>query len=103
MIGIEVEEPKEKCDDSNCPFHGHLKVRGMIISGKIVAKSMSKTVVIAREYLRYEKKYERYEKRTGRYSAHLPPCISVKKGDSVIIMECHPISKTKHFVVVAKK
>ena len=103
MIGIEVEEPKERCDDPNCPFHGHLKVRGIIIRGKVVSTAMQKTVVVERERLHYVPKYERYEKRTSRYKAHLPPCIKVEKGDEVIIMECRPLSKTKHFVVVGKK
>ncbi len=103
MIGIDVEEPEEKCNDPNCPFHGHLKVRGIIIKGKVVSTSMQKTVVIEREKLHYVPKYERYEKRTSRYKAHLPPCIHVNKGDDVIIMECRPLSKTKHFVVVSKK
>jgi len=103
MIGIEVEEPKEKCNDPNCPFHGHLKVRGVIIKGRVVSTAMQKTVVVERERLHYVPKFERYEKRTSRYKAHLPPCIKVKKGDEVIIMECRPLSKTKHFVVVAKK
>jgi len=103
MIGIEVEEPKEKCNDPNCPFHGHLKTRGVIIKGRVVSTAMQKTVVVERERLHYVPKFERYEKRTSRYKAHLPPCIKVKKGDEVIIMECRPLSKTKHFVVVAKK
>ena len=103
MIGIKVKEPEKKCDDPNCPWHGHLKVRGIIIHGKIVSTSMQKTVVVERERLHYVPKYERYEKRTSRYKAHLPPCIDVKKGDEVIIMETRPISKTKHFVVVGKK
>ncbi len=103
MIGIEVEEPKERCNDPNCPFHGHLKVRGVILRGKVVSTAMQKTVVVERERLHYVPKYERYEKRTSRYKAHLPPCIKVKKGDEVIIMECRPLSKTKHFVVVGKK
>lgn len=103
MIGIDVEEPKEKCNDPNCPFHGHLKVRGIIIEGKVASTSMQKTVVVEKERLHYVPKYERYEKRTSRYKAHLPPCIHVNKGDNVIIMECRPLSKTKHFVVVSKK
>ncbi|HHF55551.1 MAG TPA: 30S ribosomal protein S17 [Thermoplasmatales archaeon] len=103
MIGIEVEEPKERCDDPNCPFHGHLKVRGIILRGRVVSTAMQKTVVVERERLHYVPKYERYEKRTSRYKAHLPPCIKVEKGDEVIIMECRPLSKTKHFVVVGKK
>jgi len=103
MIGIEVEEPEEKCNDPKCPFHGHLKVRGVAIRGKVVSTAMQHTVVVERERLHYVPKYERYEKRTGRYKAHLPPCIHVSKGDEVLIMECRPLSKTKHFVVVAKK
>ena len=103
MIGIEVEEPKERCNDPNCPFHGHLKVRGIILRGRVVSTAMQKTVVVERERLHYVPKYERYEKRTSRYKAHLPPCIKVEKGDEVIIMECRPLSKTKHFVVVGKK
>ena len=103
MIGIEVEEPKEKCSDPHCPFHGHLKVRGITIRGKVVSTTMQRTVVVEREQLHYIPKYERYEKRKGRYRTHLPSCIHVNKGDDVVIMECHPISKTKHFVVVNKK
>lgn len=103
MIGINVEEPKKKCNDKNCPFHGHLKVRGIILKGKVVSTAMQRTVVVERERLHYVPKYERYEKRTSRYKAHLPPCIDVKKGDEVIIMECRPLSKTKHFVVVGKR
>ena len=103
MIGIDVEKPKESCTDPNCPFHGHLKVRGIILTGKVASSTSQKSAVITRERLHYIPKYERYEKRTGRYQAHVPPCIPVAKGDTVVIMECRPISKTKHFVVVAKR
>ncbi len=103
MIGIKVKEPERECNDPNCPWHGHLKVRGIVLRGKIVSTAMQKTVVVERQRLHYLPKYERYEKRTSRYKAHLPPCIDVKKGDEVIIMECRPLSKTKHFVVVGKK
>ena len=102
-IGIDVKAPEKECDDPKCPWHGHLKVRGEIIKGKVVSTAMQRTVVVERERLHYVPKYERYEKRTSRYKAHLPPCIEVKKGDEVIIMECRPLSKTKHFVVVSKK
>ena len=102
-IGIDVKPPEKECDDEKCPWHGHLKVRGIIIRGKVVSTAMQGTVVVERERLHYVPKYERYEKRTSRYKAHLPPCIEVKKGEEVIIMECRPLSKTKHFVVVSKK
>ena len=102
-IGIKIKSPEKECDDPNCPWHGHLKVRGVIIRGKVVSTAMQRTVVVEKERLHYVPKYERYEKRTSRYKAHLPPCIDVKKGDEVIIMETRPLSKTKHFVVVGKK
>ena len=102
-IGIDVKPPEKECNDEKCPWHGHLKVRGIIIRGKVVSTAMQGTVVVERERLHYVPKYERYEKRTSRYKAHLPPCIEVKKGEEVIIMECRPLSKTKHFVVVSKK
>jgi len=103
MIGIKVKEPERECNDPNCPWHGHLKVRGVVLRGVVVSTAMQKTVVVERQRLHYLPKYERYEKRTSRYKAHLPPCIDVRKGDEVIIMECRPLSKTKHFVVVGKK
>jgi len=103
MIGIKVKEPERECNDPNCPWHGHLKVRGVVLRGIVVSTAMQKTVVVERQRLHYLPKYERYEKRTSRYKAHLPPCIEVQKGDEVVIMECRPLSKTKHFVVVGKK
>jgi len=103
MIGINVKKPERECNDVNCPWHGHLKVRGVVIKGKVVSTAMQKTVIVEKERLHYLPKYERYEKRRSRYKAHLPPCIDVKKGDEVVIMECRPLSKTKHFVVVSKK
>ena len=102
-IGVNVVPPNEKCNDKNCPFHGSLPVRGQIITGVVASTKMKNSILVKREYMHYVPKYERYEKRTSRYKAHLPPCIKVKKGDEVIIMECRPLSKTKHFVVVAKK
>ena len=50
--------------------------------------------------LRKLDKYERFEKRSTRIAAHIPDCINGKTGDSVKIMECRPLSKTKKFVVV---
>lgn len=99
-IGIDVQSPQKECADPHCPFHGGLSVRGQIIDGKVVSTKMERSVVVKREYLRYVPKYERYEKRTSRYAAHHPPCIDLRAGYEVRIMECRPISKTKAFVVV---
>ncbi len=101
-IGIDVKPPERECDDPNCPFHGHLKVRGQILEGVVISDKMEKTVVVEREYLRYVKKYERYEKRRSRYHVHNPPCIDAKVGDHVRFMECRPLAKSVSFVIVEK-
>jgi len=101
-IGIDVKEPEEKCDDPNCPFHGNLKVRGQTLEGKVVSNKAHQTVTVEREYYRFLKKYERYEKRRSKISAHNPKCMNITIGDTVKIMECKPISKTKSFVLIEK-
>ncbi|MDR0309674.1 MAG: 30S ribosomal protein S17 [Candidatus Methanoplasma sp.] len=102
-IGIDVAPPAAECNDPNCPFHGSLSVRGQIIDGVVATVKMNKTVVVERNYLKYQKKYERYEKRSNRYASHASPCLGLKVGDRVRIMECRPISKTVSFVVIEKK
>ena len=102
-IGIDVKAPSGECTDPNCPFHGSLSVRGQTIDGVVATVKMNKTVVVERNYLKYQKKYERFEKRSNRYTAHAPSCLGLKAGDRVTIMECRPISKTVSFVVVEKK
>jgi small subunit ribosomal protein S17 len=102
-IGLKVKPPESVCDDTNCPFHGSLKIRGTSFEGKVVSDSMFRSVVVVREYLHYLPKYERYERRRRRYIAHNPDCIQAKRGDEVLIAECRPLSKTKSFVVVEVK
>lgn len=102
-IGIDVVPPTSECSDRNCPFHGSLPVRGLIIDGVVATVKMNKTVIVERNYLRYDKKYERYEKRTSRYASHAAPCLGLKVGDRVRIMECRPVSKTVAFAVIEKK
>ena len=99
-IGIPVKPPARECDDKDCPFHGKLPVRGIILTGKVYKKRMTKTIVVERDYLVYIRKYKRYERRRSRISAHLPPCIDVEVGDKVKIAECRPLSKTVSFVVI---
>jgi len=103
-IGIPgIEPPQKTCNDPLCPWHGHIKVRGLILEGVVVKAKMEKTVVVEREYLHYNRKYRRYEKRRSKIHAHLPPCIEVREGDRVIIGETRPLAKTVHFVVLAVK
>jgi small subunit ribosomal protein S17 len=102
-IGIEVQAPAKDCSDEKCPFHGALRVRGQVLHGRVTSHRMQSTAVVQREYLRYLPKFERYEKRRSKYSCHNPPCIGAQEGDEVTIMECRPLSKTKHFVIIEAK
>lgn len=102
-IGIDVPKPAKECEDRHCPFHGTLPVHGQTFEGTVVSSRMQRTVVVEREYLRYIRKFERYEKRTKRFMVHGPPCLELKVGDRVVLMECRPISKTVSFVAIQKK
>ncbi len=48
-IGIDVKLPEKECTDVNCPFHGHLTVRGQIIVGTVVSNKMNKSIVVRKE------------------------------------------------------
>jgi small subunit ribosomal protein S17 len=103
MVGIDVQEPKEKCDDPNCPFHGTLPVRGQILDGIVTSNKAERTITVERSFYKFIRKYERYEKRKSKITAHKPDCIQVNIGDVVKIAECRPLSKTKNFVVLEVK
>ena len=98
--GLQVRAPSKKCKDERCPFHGSLKVRGRLLSGRVVSTAGSGFVVVEMEYLHMVPKFNRGERRRSRLSAHLPPCIAVAEGDTVTVGECRPLSKTVSFVVV---
>lgn len=101
-IGLGVPAPSQACEDPRCPFHGHLKVRGGLLEGRVVSEKMQHTVTVRRDYYKLIPKYERLEKRSSKYKAHAPPCLGVKPGDQVLIAECRPLAKTVSYVVVAK-
>lgn len=70
------------------------------LTGKVVSDKMKDTIVVAVE--RYVKvpKYEKYVTKTKRFKAH--DVGNTKKiGETVTIEETRPISKDKHFIVVA--
>lgn len=101
--GLEVAPPKKKCQDVRCPFHGNLKVRGRLLSGRAVSTAGTGFVVVEMEYLHMVTKFNRGERRRSRVSAHLPPCVEVLDNDIVTIGECRPLSKTVSFVVVESR
>jgi len=99
-IGIAVAQPASACTDRHCPFHGELKVRGRIFSGSVIRDVFHKSTIIEFPRKLYIPKYERFENRRTRVKTHVPPCIAIRKGDIIKIMESRPISKTKNFVAV---
>jgi len=101
--GLGFPIPKRVCNDKNCPYHGTIRIRGILLEGVIIKKRMERTGVLLREYLHYDKKYRRYERRRSKISVHIPPCIDVQEGDEVVVGETRPISKTVAFVVVYNK
>lgn len=101
--GLEVAAPRKKCQDSRCPFHGNLKVRGRLLTGKAVSTAGKSFIVVEMEYLHMVPKFNRGERRRSRVSAHVPSCIEVRDGDSVTLGECRPLSKTISFVVVESR
>ena len=101
-MSLTFKKPKKTCEDTNCPFHGELPIRGRVLEGVVGSAKMDKTVVVERDYLSYISKFMRYERRRSRIPSHNPPCIDAREGDHVTIAETRPISKTVSFVVVEK-
>ena len=101
-IGIDVKAPDRMCEDTRCPFHGSLKIRGKLLTGKVVSVASGKMAVVQRESYKYNKKYMRYLKRRSKLHAHLPPCLELKVGDDAAVAECRPLAKSVSFVVIQR-
>eukprot|EP01136_Pigoraptor_vietnamica_P016658 Opistho-1_new@60842 len=104
-IGLGFKTPKDAIEgtyiDKKCPFTGNVSIRGRILTGTVVSAKMKRTLVIRRDYLHYIKKYNRFEKRHKNLSAHVSPAFKdIDLGDSVVVGQCRPLSKTVRFNVV---
>ncbi len=100
--GLGLKGPEKTCEDRNCPWHGQLAVRGRVFECTVMSTKTHLSAIVERSYHQLMPKYQRYERRKSKIVAHNPLCIAAKYGDTVVIAECRPISKTKHFVVVSK-
>ncbi|MEK6890629.1 MAG: 30S ribosomal protein S17, partial [Nanoarchaeota archaeon] len=78
-------------------------LRGRKFEGYVIRK-FDKRITIEFERVNYIKKYERYAKSKTKIHARLPENLrdSVKIGDYVQLMECRPLSKIIHHVVIKK-
>ena len=68
--------------------------------GKVVSNKMDKTVVVAVENHFPHPKYEKMMVMTKKFKAHDAEN-KCRIGDIVRLKECRPISKDKHFFVIA--
>jgi small subunit ribosomal protein S17 len=70
------------------------------LSGRVVSSKMSKTVVVAVESTGAHRKYKKVVRRISNLKAHDEKG-TCRVGDIVEIVECRPLSKTKHHRVLA--
>ncbi len=77
-----------------------IRTRGRTFTGIVLEAKMQSTAIVEWPRRKYVTKYERYEKLRTRIKAH--NAIDAKKGDIVKVIECRPISKTKHFTITEK-
>lgn len=101
-VGLKIKQPVRECNDEECPYHGHLKIRGKIRVGKVVSFKAKKMAVVELEYFFYVKKYMRYERRRSKIHARVPPCVDIAEGDRVAIAETRPLAKSVAHVVLGK-
>merc|ERR1719346_575213 len=104
-VGLGIKTPREAIEgtyiDKKCPFTGNISIRGRLLRGTINNMKMKRTLTIRRDYLHYIKKYNRFEKRHKNISAHVSPAfLDLNKGDTVLVGQCRPLSKTVRFNVL---
>ncbi len=75
--------------------------KGKVLKGKVVSDKMSKTVVVSVDRYTKHPKYEKFIRSRKSYKAH-DEAGEYKVGDVVMIGECAPYSKDKHFEVLSK-
>ena len=69
------------------------------VIGTVTSDGMQKTIVVQVDRLVKHPVFKKYVRKTSVFKAHDADG-TAKKGDRVEIIECRPISKTKHFRLV---
>ena len=68
------------------------------LTGKVVSTKMNKTVIVEVDRERFHPLYKKIMHRSKRFKVHTENN-DLKIGDQVMIKECRPISKEKHFIL----
>jgi len=71
------------------------------IQGTIVSLKNAQTASVLIERQWQHPVYKKYVKRSKKFACHFTD-LKLAEGDTVIIAECRPVSKTKHYAVVSK-
>lgn len=71
-----------------------------VLNGVVVSDKMDKTVVVSVTRFVKHPKYQKFVKISKKYKAH-DENNAYKVGDTIEIIESRPLSKDKHFTVVA--
>jgi len=72
------------------------------LQGTVVNVIDDKTVKVVVERNWQHPIYKKYVKRTKNYLAHIADGMQLESGDTVVMTESMPISKTKRFIVTEK-
>ncbi len=72
---------------------------GRTLTGQVVSDKMDKTIVVKRERKVRHPLYGKYIRRSTKYHVH-DENNECKIGDTVMIKECRPLSKTKSWILV---
>lgn len=75
------------------------KTSSKMLRGVVVSDKMKDTCTVSITRFVKHKKYKKFYKVNKKYKVH-DAGNTQKIGDKVLIMECRPISKDKHFIVV---
>ncbi|HMV65238.1 MAG TPA: 30S ribosomal protein S17 [Myxococcota bacterium] len=75
---------------------------GRVLVGRVVSSKMDKTLTVEVERLVLHARYRKYVSRTKRFKVHDEEN-QFREGDTVVIRESRPLSKTKRWVVVGAR
>ncbi len=73
-----------------------------IMQGVVVNVVDDKTVKVVVERNWQHPIYKKYVKRTKNYLAHVTDGMQLEEGNTVVLTESKPLSKTKRFIVTEK-
>ncbi len=92
--------PGNVCQDKKCPFHGEINVKKELLKGTVIKKDVNHSATISWFSPNFLPKYERFESRKSKLRVHNPACLDVPVGTAVVVAKTHPLSKTKHHIIL---